>query len=470
MGPNLYEHRSKPLVLVVDDTEVNLRLMEGYLTASNYEVMLASNGALALQLVRDHLPQLILLDVRMPEMDGYAVCRKLKESDDTKDIPVIFITAESQADAEELAFAAGGADFIPKPVSRAVTLARVKTHIALYAQRRSLEGMFRNVIEFAPDAFVLTDEDGCIVQMNACAERLFGYQRHELQGIALQSLVPELLADGQFNTECRRKDGSLFPAEVSANLLETNHGRLNMAVIRDVSIRKRAESDLSESRQQLRELAAQSEASREAERKHIAREVHDELGQILTALRIDLSVLKIQLSNGNPTLEVKLQDMKDLVDQGIHAVRNVAVSLRPAALDMGLVPAIEWLCDHHAKHAGARFEFQTGDENIAIDDIRSVIVFRIVQESLTNIARYANASLVKVTVEQRQDDVCLLVQDDGKGFDVNEITRKKTFGLLGMQERAIALGGTLNIKSEVGLGTQIRVRIPIEATSGKCES
>jgi CheY-like chemotaxis protein len=190
-------NRFAPLVLVVDDSEINLKLMQAYLSKGGYRVALASDGISALEMAGTQLPQLILLDVRMPGMDGYAVCQKLKASDLTKDIPVIFITAESHAGAEKMAFAAGGADFISRPVNREVALARVKAHIEADAQRRGLESMFRDVLEFAPDAFVLADVSGKIVQINACAERLFGYSRHELSEIALEVLVPQRLQDGR---------------------------------------------------------------------------------------------------------------------------------------------------------------------------------------------------------------------------------------------------------------------------------
>lgn len=459
-----------PLVLVVDDSDINRRLMESYLVSGGYRVAQASNGRAALEITLAQQPQLVLLDVRMPGMDGYAVCRELKKMDATKDIPVIFITSDTQAEAERQAFGSGGADFIPRMVSREVTLARVKAHVDLYAQRRSLEGMFRDVLEFAPDAFVLTDADGKIVQINACAERLFGYARSELRASTLQQLITQTGVDGPSGAECRRKDGTCFPAEVSCAPLQTNRGPLNMAVVRDITARKQTENDLRSSRQQLRELAAQHEARREAERKHIAREVHDELGQILTALRIDLSVLKIQLANDNPAMERKLQDMKNLVDQGIHAVRNVAVSLRPSALDMGLVPAIEWLCDQYARQSAAKFEFQPDEENIAIDEVRAIIVFRIVQESLTNVVRYAKASRVVVRVERGDKELCVMVKDNGQGFEVAQAAQNKTFGLLGMRERAIALGGVLEVESGVGCGTQIVVKIPMDIAQAEALS
>ncbi|MGI9132854.1 MAG: response regulator [Rhodoferax sp.] len=451
----------------MDDSAINLKLMQTYLIQAQFDVLLASDGRSALELARARSPQLVLLDLQMPEMDGYAVCRELKQDEKTRNIPVIFITAERDSAAETLAFAQGGADYITKPINREVTLARVRTHIALYGQRRSLEGMFRDVIEFAPDAFILTDEQGVIVRMNACAERLFGYRRKEMQGQRLDHLVPNLTLNGRSNIECRRQDGSVFPADVSATPMETNRGKLRMAVVRDVSERQKAESDLKRSRQQLRDLAAKSEAAREAERKHIAREVHDELGQILTALRIDLSVLKMQSAEASAALNDKLVSMKSLVDQGIQAVRNVAVSLRPAALDMGLIPAIEWLCEHYAKLLSATIEFQSSQESVSLDETRSVVIFRIVQESLTNIARYANASQVRVAVELSENDLSVRVQDDGQGFDVAQATGRKTFGLLGMRERALALGGTMEIVSAPGSGTQVTVRIPMETEHAK---
>jgi CheY-like chemotaxis protein len=148
----------QPLVLVVDDLEVNRKLLETILVKGGYQVAHAASGAAALEIARSQKPQLILLDVRMPGMDGYAVCAELKRSEQTKNIPVIFITAEDYADAEKQAFMVGGADFIQRPISKDVALARVKTHIDAYAQRRSLEGMFRDVLEFVPDTFVLASE------------------------------------------------------------------------------------------------------------------------------------------------------------------------------------------------------------------------------------------------------------------------------------------------------------------------
>jgi PAS domain S-box-containing protein len=475
---------AKSLILVVDDTPTNLQLMQSILELAEYEVITASNGPSALVLAQSAQPQLILLDVMMPGMDGYAVCSQLKANAATRHIPVIFVTAVDDAESETRGFALGAADYITKPIRVPVVLARVKAHMALYGQRRRLEGMFRDVMEFAPDAFILADMQGNILHINARAEQLFGYRREELIGVQESILIPLRLRPehGHFRAsylqqplgrmtgislQCLRKNGSEFPCDINLSSLETNRGRLLMAVVRDVSAHQKAEQALSESQQRLRELAAQTEAMRENERKHIAREVHDELGQVLTALRMDMSLLGMRYGTQNPALLDKLTGMKGLVDRAIQGVRNVAVNLRPAALDMGLVPAIEWLCSEFTERTAVPCQLHTLEENISLDETRNVVLFRIAQESLTNIVRYARASQVDVALGHHGNALWLEVRDNGCGFDMAAAAEKKSFGLLGMRERALALGGELEIRSTQAQGTLIRVTIPIDNPNSK---
>jgi PAS domain S-box-containing protein len=224
------------------------------------------------------------------------------------------------------------------------------------------------------------------------------------------------------------------------------------------------ELGLADSRQRLREMVALNQATLEEERKHIAREVHDELGQVLTALRMDLSLLDMRYGALDPGLLSEVKGMKTLVDQAILGVRNVATHLRPMALDMGLVPAIDWLCQEFVRLNGLPCGLDAPD-NLDIDTSRAVVVFRIVQESLTNITRYAQASQVKVQLRHCGQDLLLTVSDDGQGFDLGQIELKKTFGLLGMRERAIALGGRLSIASSPGKGSSVSLSIPFCASA-----
>ncbi|OGS94026.1 MAG: hypothetical protein A3H31_02080 [Gallionellales bacterium RIFCSPLOWO2_02_FULL_57_47] len=236
----------------------------------------------------------------------------------------------------------------------------------------------------------------------------------------------------------------------------------SVGAVQDVTERKQAELDLREYQQLLRELAAQNVASRESEAKHIAREVHDELGQLLTALRMDVSLLRIQFGTRDPDLMKKSKEMLALVDKAIQGVRDVTANLRPAALDMGIVPAIEWLCNNISGRTDTACTLRVINDPVELDEDRIVVIFRIVQESLTNVMRYAEANSVEITIGLRGSDVFVEVCDDGKGFNPAALSPKESFGLMGMRERALAVGGKVEITSAPSKGTGVSVSIPVK--------
>ena len=242
----------------------------------------------------------------------------------------------------------------------------------------------------------------------------------------------------------------------------------------DITERKRAEAAMQEmnrhliqSRQHLRNLVALNETKLEQEKRHIAREVHDELGQILTALRMDLSLAIIRHADHAPDLLEVLNGMKMQVDRAVQGVRNVASSLRPAVLDMGLVTALEWLCQEFSKNGDVKCVRHGFGKRIAIDDARAVVIFRIVQEALTNIRKYAQATQVDITLERREIELSVEVRDNGIGFDSVAVSQRGTLGLLGMRERVVALGGQIEVASTPGQGTVIGLVIPIEPQVAK---
>lgn len=463
-------------VLVVEDTPEIRLLASMLLEREGHQVSSAADGEQGLALAHRIQPDLILLDVVMPGLDGYEVCRRLKQDDTLRDIPVIFMSAQDDVSAQTLGFKVGGADYVTKPLSVPVLLARVRTHIALHAQRRSLEGMFRDALEYAPDAIILSDPQDRIVQVNAQTLAMFRYPREGLIGQPLERLMPHSLYEAPAGEElrlglsatCLRSDGSHFTGDINLAPLQTNRGPLTMAVVRDVSESRRIQQEMSESRQRLRELAAQGDALREYERKNIAREVHDELGQVLTALRMDLSYADQKFGASQPELQDRIQGMRVLVDRAIQGVRNVAAHLRPSALDMGLVPALDWLGGEFRRHAGISCTLAIETESVDLPEHQAVGLFRIVQESLTNVSRYAQASAVYVTLRHEDGQLVLQVRDDGQGFDVAQ-AQGRSFGLLGMQERALALGGSLNIDSRPGAGTCVTARLPWQTPSHKQE-
>jgi PAS domain S-box-containing protein len=233
-----------------------------------------------------------------------------------------------------------------------------------------------------------------------------------------------------------------------------------LGIARDITARKRVE-------QLVRDVGFRREAAREDERKYIARELHDELGQILSALRFEVSVLRMRFGPSNPGIAEGAASMLALVDSVIGLQRDLVSSLRPAVLDMGIAAALEWLVGEFSERSGIECTLRLSESQVEFDADQTTVVFRIVQESLTNVARHAQASWVRVAVERLPGSYEISVQDDGRGFDPQASRSPKSLGLVGMQERAQMLGGRLEVRAGRGAGTTVVVSFP--ATLGANE-
>lgn len=233
-----------------------------------------------------------------------------------------------------------------------------------------------------------------------------------------------------------------------------------LAISHNITALKETEQQLVASQHLLRQLATRSETVLEDVRKSLARELHNELGQYLMALRMNMNAVSLAFCENNPALQEEVSQLIALLDTTTQVVRNLVVSLRPSVLDMGIVPALEWLVDEYQKRTEIHCELHILDEEIYLDDKRATAVFRIVQELLTNIDRHAKASKVDIVLGQKENQYELEVHDNGKGFDP-AVGKDKSFGFLGMRERVITLGGGLEISSESGYGTVIKVSIPV---------
>jgi len=225
--------------------------------------------------------------------------------------------------------------------------------------------------------------------------------------------------------------------------------------------------DLRSSRERLRALAAHLQAVRENERSLIAREIHDELGSMLTGLKIDLSWLAGRLPADQMSLLEKTRAMSKLVSSIIQSVRRISTDLRPAMLDdLGLVAAIEWQTQEFQGRTGICAQFTSTLGNGKLDRELDTAVFRILQETLTNVARHANATRVDITLKEKAGGIILTVRDNGKGITRRQISHRKSLGILGMRERAILLGGAVILVGIPGKGTTVTVEIPIKRPSG----
>lgn len=229
--------------------------------------------------------------------------------------------------------------------------------------------------------------------------------------------------------------------------------------------RKRAEEKMQQMNEELRSLSAHLLNIREEERARIAREIHDELGQQITGLKMDVSWLGKKLSGKDipAVVREKLSDMASLLDDTVHTVRKIASELRPSLLDdIGLVAALDWQSNEFKKRFGIPVLFVSQYEELKIETAIATGLFRIYQETLTNVARHARATKVESSLEMDDNNVTLTIIDNGKGFDASNIKNRKTLGLLGMKERAAIIGGILEIKSELKKGTTVTISVPVQ--------
>jgi len=342
------------------------------------------------------------------------------------------------------------------------------------------------IVESAMDAIITVDAGQRVVLFNRAAEEVFGWTREEALGAPLDLFIPErfrashgaLVRDfGESRTMSRRmggqrivrglrKNGEEFPIDASISHVDEQGERYYTVILRDVTERVRADEQLRASREEIRDLAFAASTVREVEKRRIARELHDELGQALTALKIDVGWLREHVPPGPGPLQDKLAAMQELLDATVAAARRISADLRPLMLDdLGLTAACEWLVENFRSRAGAACELVLGAGDLDLPDPYSTAVFRVLQESLTNVARHAEATRVEVTLERAGGSVTLTVRDNGRGFEPAQ-RRQGSHGLLGLRERAYLLGGQIAIESAPGAGTCIQLNLPLAPGAG----
>jgi PAS domain S-box len=345
----------------------------------------------------------------------------------------------------------------------------------LYRDLAERESRIRRLVDANIIGIIVWRVNGDILEANDAFLRMVGYEREDLVSgrVRWTDLTPpewrestehalaELSRVGRLQPEEKeylRKDGSRVPVMIGRVAFEGS-GKEGVAFVIDLTDRKEAEHRLRESYDMLRELTSRRETAREEERKHIAREMHDELGQYLTALRMRASALRMQFGNDRPELFDGTRALIALVDETMQVVRGVIASLRPPALDAGIVAALEWLAAEFDRNGRTVCRLRVQDETIVMSEDRAIVLFRLVQEALTNVARHAAANEVIITLERTPDACVLEIRDDGQGFDAQAI-RKTSFGLAGMEERVLMLGGRIEVVSSPGTGTAIKVSLP----------
>jgi PAS domain S-box-containing protein len=361
-----------------------------------------------------------------------------------------------------LAFAAG--------VSGGVWLGR-----AWSPQRRS--GRFagshsREIIHNASEAIISTDASHTIVLANPSAAAMFGTSAAAMQGRALHHfLYPEPgSGDGASRAGRRATDyavtgvrasGEQFPLEGSISTTVEQGQVIRTLILRDVSARQLVQDKLARSHDQLRQLSAALQTIREEERTHIARELHDDLGQLLASLRMDLSLLQALPDNSADGLRL-INGMQANLATAITSLRRIASNLRPRALDEGgLFFALQGLRADFSERHGIPVELFADEAELRLDDAASTAIYRIVQEALTNIARHAGASKVTMNLYRLDGQLLITIRDDGRGIGAADMEKAQSLGLVGMRERVWAMHGEITISADEPPGTRIDIVLPL---------
>jgi signal transduction histidine kinase len=362
---------SQASILIVDDDSRTLQALQELLQSATQKVVLANSGEEALRCVLKQDFAVILLDARLPGVDGFETARLIRERERSRHTPIIFLTgAYEDVHSVFRGYEAGAVDYIVKPLVPEILKSKISVFVELYNK--------------------------------------------------------------------------------------------NAVLVGEIAERRRVEEHLRKSEENLRALAAHLQSVREEEWTRIAREIHDELGQSLTGLKMDLIWVANRLPGDQRVLSEKAKSMSGLIDDTIQSVRKIASRLRPEVLDqLGLTAAIGWHAADFRKRTGIRCKLVLPSDTLMLDRERSTAAFRIFQELLTNVARHADATRIDVALRVDSGALVLTVEDNGKGIAESAIHDPKSLGLLGMRERVLPFGGAIEVAGVQGKGTKVRVSISL---------
>ncbi|RMF09591.1 MAG: PAS domain S-box protein [Candidatus Neomarinimicrobiota bacterium] len=343
---------------------------------------------------------------------------------------------------------------------------------------------FTLLFEQSRDAVVLLDAEARFVDINPAAEKLLGYTRQEVHAVDYHSLFPEqtkltefnriLVRDGtidRFELTAVDKQGVMKECEVSAAKIEDESGRLlgYQAIIRDVTRENRMKSELALAENKLKErnrtlmkLSAAILTAQERERKKISRELHDDIGQAMTAIDLSLQVLR-QRHAGDKDIQSNVEYCQQIAHHAARKIQDFSRELRSHILeDHGLIPALQSQAQEFQRRTGVKVELDLRVDSALLEEALQLNLYRIVQEALNNVARHASADRVRIRLFSQHGQVKLEIEDNGRGFDLRKLDRTHPAGLgiMGMEERAILFGGHFHIDTVPGAGTRLQIHIP----------
>lgn len=472
-------------VLIVEDDPDSAFLLEHRLKKLDIPVLeIITTGEMAVSQVDDLSPDLVLMDIQLQgDMDGIEAAKKITQQ---FDVPIIFLTAHSDRQTLDRAAASGHYGYILKPVdSRQLD---VSIQVALKQHRLEQElvisrAWFQETIYGIADMVITTDTDGIIDYVNPAGLEMLQRNRKDVVGRKLSELIAikdkhsvdisGQILHGAADAALYRRDEHYIrvnrspeiPVDLTVIPIITRRKLVGWVLFfHDITQRKQYEQDLVRARDdlnayktELQHLSDHLRSIQEKERGNISREIHDEIAQNLARIRMDIQNVKKKCE------EEELQTLNnasELVDETIQSVRRIATELRPRILDdVGLIAAVQWQVNQIKARDELDIELSYEPEEFSIDHEMAVDIFRIVQESLHNIIKHANASTASIKLFQNAQEVVVLIADDGVGFEQDALQSTSSLGIVGMRERARRWNGKFSVTSSPGKGTQVEVTI-----------
>lgn len=500
-------------ILSIDDKKLNMELIESLLNRyiPDCQVLTAQSGKEGIKIAKEELPDTILLDIYMPEMDGFEVCKILKDDEITKHIPVLMVSALGQDPEYRIRGLKAGADaFISKPFDLAEfkalvnVMLRIKQTEDLLKKRNenmeifikkqtkefnNSEKRFLQISEYALEYFWEVDSNGLFTYISPVIEKILGYKNYEIIGKKClfdfpQSKDKQKIKEALFHVFknrnnykeieilCLHKNGKKIWLKISGFPIFDKKSNFigYRGVTHDITLRRQTEEDLKKSleeilsyQKKLKTLNSELTNVEEKERRKIAVNLHDVIGQTLSIAHIKLS----SLSNIKfpPKVEKIISESSELIHAAITESSSLTYDLSPPILyELGLIPAINWRLEQIKKEFGIVTNFKSSENSLDINNDIRILLYRIICELLTNIIKHANADLIKIEINKDQKYFYISVLDNGKGFNYqpkDKLIEHKGFGLFSINERLDSIQGRLVIESEAEKGTKAIVSIPV---------
>lgn len=499
-------------ILLIDDNLFNLKMISVILTLDfpDYQVFLSQSGSEGIEIAKRELPDTILLDILMPEMDGFEVCNILKNNESTTHIPILLVSALSEMSYRVKGLNAGADAFISKPIDRAELKAQVNVMLRIKfaedllrnrnenleilikkqtAEFDSIEHRYLKVSEYALEYFWEVDQNGQFTYVSPVIVRILGFLPDEITG---EKSLFDFCSYNE-NTESKEFLATIFARRenFTGNEVMCSHkngdkiwltisgfpffdGNNNFAgyigVNHDITRRKIAEEanleqlvKINEYQKKLKNLYYELTIAEEKERRKIAEFLHDGLGQTISIAAIKLS----SISRGElaPAVNKTLEESAELLRNAINESRTLVYDLSPPILhELGLIAAIKWKLDQIEKKFGLITDFRFEENTITLKTDIKILIFRMICELLNNTIKYAEANLITVEIRKNSQNIIVKVIDNGKGFDSRQgkaLSELGGFGLFSINERLDALQGSMEIESEPSKGARITLTVPI---------